>query len=197
MAEMRAKTTAVIVFNNFNGRQRTTSDLRAVDRENPRCHTGFVMDELDSRLIEELAKNARQSSAELSRKLGVSETTVRRRIQKLEKNGAITFAAILNPAKLGYSIIALIALEVDLGNIDKISESLALCPNVRYVSLCTGNHDIFIGTWFHSSAELTQFVKDYLAKVPGIRKSETFVILDVRKDEVGWLHSLEQTETSE
>ena len=67
---------------------------------------------------------------------------------------------------------------------------------MRYVSLCTGNHDIFIGTWFHSSVELTQFVKDYLAKVPGIRKSETFVILDVRKDEVGWLHSLEQANTT-
>jgi len=153
------------------------------------------MDELDRGLITELAKDARQSSAELSRKLGVSETTIRRRIQHLEENGTITFTATLNPAKLGYSISAIIALEVELGSIDKISESLALCPNVRYVSLCTGNHDIFIGTWFHSSGELTQFVKDYLAKVPGIRKSETFVILDVKKDEVGWLRSLEQSYT--
>lgn len=155
------------------------------------------MDELDRCLITELTKDARQSSAELSRKLGVSETTVRRRIQHLEKQGIITFTAILNPSKLGYSIIAIIALEVDLGSIDKISESLSLCPNVRYVSLCTGNHDIFIGTWFHSSRELTEFVKDYLAKVPGIRKSETFVILDVKKDEIGWLRSLEQANIKE
>jgi Lrp/AsnC family transcriptional regulator for asnA, asnC and gidA len=150
------------------------------------------MDELDRRLIAELAKDARQSSAELSRKLKVSETTVRRRIQHLEKDGIITFTATLNPSKLGYSIIAL---EVELGKIDKVSESLANCPNVRYVSLCTGNHDLFIGTWFHSSSELTKFVKDYLASVPGIRKSETFVILDVKKDEVGWLRSLEPTST--
>jgi Lrp/AsnC family transcriptional regulator for asnA, asnC and gidA len=150
------------------------------------------MDELDRGLIAELAKDARQSSAELSRKLSVSETTVRRRIQHLEGQGAITFATVLNPAKLGYSIMAIIALEVDLKDIDKVSESLALCPNVRSVTLCTGNHDIFIGTWFRSSVELTQFVKDYLAKVPGIRKSETFVVLDVIKDEVGWLRNLEQ-----
>jgi len=39
-------------------------------------------------------------------------------------------------------------------------------------------------------------VKDYLAKIPGIRKSETFVILDVRKDEIGWLRSLELVDTS-
>ena len=151
------------------------------------------MDELDLCLIAELAKDARQSSAELSRKLNASETTIRRRIQHLEEQGIITFTAILNPSKLGYNIIAIIALEVELGQIDKISESLASCPNVHYVSLCTGNHDLFIGTWFHSSSELTQFVKDYLAGVPGIRKSETFVILDVKKDEVGWLRSLEQS----
>lgn len=155
-----------------------------------------AMDELDHRLIAELTKDARQSSAELSRKLKVSETTVRRRIQHLEEQGIVTFSAILSPSKLGYSIIAIIALEVELGQIDKISESLASCPNVRYVSLCTGNHDLFIGTWFHSSSELTQFVKDYLAGVPGIRKSETFVILDVKKDEVGWLRSLEQSGSS-
>jgi len=149
------------------------------------------MDELDHRLIAELAKDARQSSAELSSKLGVSETTVRRRIQHLGEQGVITFTVIPDPVKLGYSIIAIVALEVELGCIDKVSESLALCPNVRYVSLCTGNHDLFIGVWFRSSSELTQFVKDYLAKIPGIRKSETFVILDVRKDEVGWLRSLE------
>ena len=172
--------------------------------ELPNCLTGEIshailvcaMDELDRRLIAELAKDARQSSSELSRKLDVSETTVRRRIQHLEDHGVITFTVILDPAKLGYNIIAIVALEVDLGSIDKVSESLALCPNVRYISLCTGNHDLFLGAWFHSSGELTKFVKDYLANIPGIRKSETFVILDVRKDEVGWLRSLEQVDPS-
>ncbi|HEY51367.1 MAG TPA: Lrp/AsnC family transcriptional regulator [Dehalococcoidia bacterium] len=164
--------------------------------QSPRAILFAIMDDLDLRLISELTKDARQSSAELSRTLNVSETTIRRRIQYMEEQGIITFTAILNPAKLGYSIIAIIALEVELGKIDKVSESLANCPNVRYVSLCTGNHDLFIGTWFHSSSELTQFVKDYLAGVPGIRKSETFVILDVKKDEVGWLRSLEQMDTS-
>jgi Lrp/AsnC family transcriptional regulator for asnA, asnC and gidA len=145
------------------------------------------MDELDLRIMAELTRDSRQNSAELARKLDVSQTTIRRRIQRLEDEGVITFSAILNPAKLGYDVMAILALEVDLGSIDEVSESLAANPNVRYVSLCTGNHDMFIGTSFHSSGELTHFVKDYLAKIPGIRRSETFLILDVKKDEVGWL----------
>lgn len=154
------------------------------------------MDELDNRLISELARDARQSILELSGRLGVSETTVRRRIQHLQDNGTITFTVVLNPAKLGYNISAIIALEADLAQLDGISESLSACPNVHYVALCTGNHDIFIGVWFHTTEELTQFVKGYLARIPGIRKSETFVILDVRKDEVGWLHHLEPVDAS-
>jgi len=155
------------------------------------------MDELDHRIMAELVQDSRQNSAKLARKLNVSQTTIRRRIQRLEEHGVITFSAILNPAKLGYNTMALLALEVDLVSIDKVSESLALCPNVRYVSLCTGNHDMFIGTSFHSSSELTQFVKDYLAKIPGIRRSETFLVLDVKKDEVGWLRSVEQAEKTD
>lgn len=145
------------------------------------------MDELDSRIINQLSECARQSSVELAQKLGVSETTIRRRIQRLEDIGVISFQVIVNPAKMGYEIIALIALEVDLNRIDEVSGSLARCPNVRYVSLCTGNHDIFVGAWFNSSIELTKFVKEYLSTIHGIRRSETFIVLDIKKNEVGWL----------
>lgn len=149
------------------------------------------VDELDRRLIMELAKDARQSSAELSSKLNVSATTVRRRIRLLQDRRVATFVAVADPIKLGYSLTAIVALEVDLNKIDEVAKSLATCENVRYVSLCTGNHDIFVGAWFRSSVELKQFVKDYIGDLPGIRKTETFIVLDVIKEEVGWLRRLE------
>jgi Lrp/AsnC family transcriptional regulator for asnA, asnC and gidA len=155
-----------------------------------------TMDELDRRLVIELAKDARQSSAELSAKIGVSDTTIRRRIRQLQDRRIITFAAIPDPIQLGYNLTAIIALEVDLNKIDGVAKSLTTCENVRYVSLCTGNHDIFVGAWFRSSAELKQFVKDYIGDLPGIRKTETFIVLDVIKEEVGWLKRLEQADTS-
>ena len=148
------------------------------------------MDELDFHLIKELGKDAKQNSIELAHKLGTSATTVRRRLRNLEEQGIITFTTVINPSKLGYHIMALIALEVELNSIDAVSSSLADCPNVRHITLCTGSHDLFVGVWFHSSAELTQFVKTTLATLSGVRKSETFVVLDVRKDEVGWLRSI-------
>jgi DNA-binding Lrp family transcriptional regulator len=45
--------------------------------------------ELDSRLIQLLKQNARLSTSELSRRLGVSRSTVQGRIERLEQTGAI------------------------------------------------------------------------------------------------------------
>ena len=45
--------------------------------------------ELDSRLIQMLTQNARLSNSELSRRLGVSRSTVQARIERLEQTGAI------------------------------------------------------------------------------------------------------------
>jgi Lrp/AsnC family transcriptional regulator for asnA, asnC and gidA len=154
------------------------------------------MDELDRRLMIELARDARSSSAGLSTKLKVSATTVRRRIRRLQDRRSVIFAAVPDPLQLGYNLTAIIALEVDLNKIDEVTKSLTTCENVRYVSLCTGNHDVFVGAWFRSSVELKQFVKDYIGDLPGIRKTETFIVLDVIKEEVGWLRRLEQTTNS-
>ena len=155
-----------------------------------------TVDELDRRLMIELARDARLSSAALSAKLNVSATTIRRRIRQLQDRRMVTFAAIPDPLQMGYGLSAIVALEVDLNKIDGVAKSLANCENVRYVSLCTGNHDIFVGAWFRSSAELKQFVKDYIGDLPGIRKTETFIVLDVIKEEVGWLRRLEQANAS-
>lgn len=151
-----------------------------------------VVDDLDKRLIAELVRDARQTSAELSRKLGVSDTTVRRRVHRLQEHRIINCTVIPSAAKLGYSVIAIIALQVDLLSLDEVERCLADFQNVRYVADCTGNHDIIAGAWFQTLDELARFIKDDVSHIPGVRKSETFVILDVKKNEVGWLQHSEK-----
>ena len=138
------------------------------------------MDELDNRLIIELSHNARQSNTELSLKLGVSEKTVRRRINQLIESGTISWVIIPDPTKLGYRVRAFVALEVELGSIDNVIQSLTECSNVDFVALCTGQMDILLGAWFRSSDEMMDFVKNHLGKIPGIRKSQTSVALEVK-----------------
>jgi len=150
-----------------------------------------MIDDIDRKLIAELAKNAREKSTELSEKLGVSDTTIRHRINRLEKQQIINPTITVDAAKLGYSIIVLIALQVELGNIDSIAQELSRHANVHYVAECTGSQDMFIGVWLHSPDELTQFVKNFLSKLQGIKRSETYMILKVHKNDIAWLQSLQ------
>ena len=108
------------------------------------------MDELDGRLIIKLAKEAGQSCAELSPKLGILQTTVWCRIQHLQEHGVLTLQPyLILPSGDDIMSIAIVALEVDPGSIDVVSESVAICPNARCVSLCTGKHGIFAGVGHH------------------------------------------------
>jgi len=150
---------------------------------------GFV-DELDNRLIGELANDARQSNIDLSHKLGVSEKTVRRRIARLVEQGVINWFVIPDPAKLGYSVRAFILLEVEAPHVDDITQSLASCSNVDFVALCTGPFDILFGAWFASSASMAKFLKDYLPKITGVRKSQTHVALQVTTGKIANIATL-------
>jgi Lrp/AsnC family transcriptional regulator, regulator for asnA, asnC and gidA len=148
------------------------------------------MDRLDNSLIAELANDARRSNIDLSRKLGVSEKTVRRRITRLVERGIISWAVIPDPAKLGYSVRAFILLEVEAPHVDDITQSLASCSNVDFVALCTGPFDILFGAWFASSASMAKFLKDYLPKITGVRKSQTHVALQVTTGKIANLATL-------
>lgn len=148
------------------------------------------MDKLDKRLIAELAEDARRSNIELSQKLEVSEKTVRRRIARLVEDGVISWSVVPDPSKLGYSVRAFILLEVEAPHVDAITQSLASCANVDFVALCTGPFDILFGAWFESSASMARFLKDYLPKITGVRKSQTHVALQVTTGKIANLATL-------
>ncbi len=162
-----------------------------IDSRMTSCDTDSMLDDLDRKLISELARDARVSSAELSRKFGANATTIRRRIAKLKRQGVISTTIVPDASKLGYTIVAIIALQVELAYLDEVAQRLAEFPNVHYVAYCTGSYDMFVGAWFTSAHDLTAFVKDHLAKIPGLKRSETFMVVDVKRNDFGWLTRLE------
>ena len=140
------------------------------------------MDELDYKLIKELLRNADISNTELSSKFSVSEKTIRRRIKYLVDLGTINRVITIDPVKLGYDVRAFIILEVELNSLDSVISSLRDFPNIDFVSTCTGQIDILMGAWFHTSREMADFVKGRLSKIAGIRRTQTIVVLDTKQN---------------
>ena len=78
------------------------------------------LDEIDVKIIEMLQKNSRLSSSMIAKKVGVSTPTVIRKIGRLEANGVIErFAVVVNHNKLGYKVLARIALNVVPSDLSK------------------------------------------------------------------------------
>ena len=97
------------------------------------------MDELDRKIIQILQENGRASNARIARDVGVSEGTVRRRLQSLLQEGIIKVVALPDPEVLGYNTEALVGIQVDPDKIDEVARQLAALKESSWVSVTTGS----------------------------------------------------------
>jgi len=143
------------------------------------------MDELDRKMIQILQENGRASNARIARDVDVSEGTVRRRLKTLVQQGSIKIIALPDPEILGYDTEALVGIQVDPDKIDEVAVLLVELKESSWVSVTTGAFDIFCWVTLPSSEELGNFLKAVVGTIPGVRRTETFVSLSVRKRNYG------------
>ncbi|MHB0868913.1 MAG: Lrp/AsnC family transcriptional regulator [Chloroflexota bacterium] len=140
------------------------------------------LDEMDRRIIHELRRNGRQANTEMARTMGVSETMVRHRIRKLVDRGVIQVAARVNLSRLGNDIHVVISIVCDgRAGVPDVAREVAAIPEVRYVSVVTGQCDLLVMASFRSSEELFTFLVEQLKKIPGVARTETLHQLRVIK----------------
>ncbi len=138
-------------------------------------------DDVDKHLVELLQKDARQSSGALAKKLAVSATTVRRRLRKLIKEGVLRVVAVVDPKKVGLPLITFITFDVAHDKVEAVMARLAKREDVIWVSSTTGRFDVLAVARFASTDELSDFLQKQLPSIEGIRDSETFICLSVKK----------------
>ncbi len=144
-----------------------------------------MLDSVDYGIITLLQDDGRMSYADIARQLGNSESTVRRRLGRLVKGGFIKITAVPEPRKVGQNAMAFIGLQVELNQALSVARELSQKPEVQYVVSCTGPYDIMILVMLASLEEFASFLSKEIASIKGIRKSETFVVLEVHKRTFG------------
>ena len=140
----------------------------------------------DRMLIRLLQQNARMSFAELSRITGIPESTVRRRIERLQDRGIIRFAMIADAEQLGFEISAMIGLRIDISRLDEIGQMLLDRNEVVFASFLTGSYDIIAQVLVETQAALVALLKEF-ATIEGVRSSETFLMPKILKPMTAWV----------
>lgn len=143
------------------------------------------MDKLDLELIRELQKNARISTAELGRQIGLSTSATGERIVKLEREGIIKgYAAVIDPALLGQDITAFILVPVGSISIETMAEIISAIPQVMECHKVTGNACFMVKVRTGSMAELERVIDTINHAAPN---TCSYLVLSTVK-ETGQIH---------
>ena len=145
------------------------------------------LDEIDERIVEAFRSNGRLSNSEAARVVGVSEATVRRRVERLVDRQILKFAALTDPRMLGLKVEALIGLNVEPGSLESVGRALAKMEEVRFLGLAMGALDILVVARFPSLDAWLAFRSAQLGQIPGIQRVETFQIIKVLKRTYDWI----------
>lgn len=141
----------------------------------------------DRAIIRLLQQNARISYAELSRATNIPESTVRRRMERLQQRGIIQFAMLAEPDKLGYEIRAMIGLRVELQKLSAIAVVLNELDEVTFAAFLTGSFDVMVQVVVQSQEALVRFLTTKIATIDGVKSSETFVMPWIIKPITSWI----------
>jgi DNA-binding Lrp family transcriptional regulator len=141
------------------------------------------MDDIDTKILEQLNENARKSYREIARKLDVSLTTVANRIKKMEGDHIIErYIPLINQEKVGYDLTAVINVKISHGKLLEIQQRISKDVHVSDVYDITGEWDSLIIAHFKDRRDLNSFIKGVLS-IDNVEKTNTQIVLNIVKNE--------------
>jgi len=144
------------------------------------------MDETDRRIVNLLRRDGRMTNVDIAREVGVSEGTIRKRIDRMISAGTLRIVGLVDPAKAGLQTRALIFLKIDLTRVDEANRLLCDMPEVINLHWVTGEYDFVVDAVFQSNMKLVTFLTERLGNVPGVVSSRTAHVLHQQKTILDW-----------
>ncbi|MER7754299.1 Lrp/AsnC family transcriptional regulator [Kitasatospora sp. NPDC097643] len=140
----------------------------------PRPAAPPPLDGLDRALLARLSENARQSHAALAAAVGAPESTVRRRLHRLDEAGQLRTHATVDPQLLGMAVDANLWLDVPPGRLAEVGTALAGHPLVHGVFATSGPHNLLAVVFCADHGGLYRFLTDTLGPL-GVTRAETTI----------------------
>lgn len=117
------------------------------------------IDAVDARILSMLADNARVSTADLARKVGLSAPAVAERIRRLEEAGVITgYAARIAPAAIGYPFSAWLRVRPVPGELARVADIIRAIPEITECDRVTGEDCFLARVQLTSVGELERII---------------------------------------
>lgn len=134
----------------------------------------------DQELLSVLRENARASTAEIARRLGLSRTTVQSRIERLERDGVIAgyTVRVADVAERGH-IRAHIMVTVLPKQMPAVVDALRAMPEVRALHSVSGAFDLMALGVAPTVAQMDALT-DRIGAVDGVERTTSSIILSAK-----------------
>jgi len=134
----------------------------------------------DQQLLNVLRGNARATTTELAQILGVSRSTVQKRLERLETEDVISsYTVQLSSAYLDQEIKAHVMITVSPHMTTDIIKDMGKLEGVRAVYSVSGPHDLIAEIAAMSVNELDKMIDEIIA-IDGVKRTVSSVILSTR-----------------
>jgi Lrp/AsnC family transcriptional regulator for asnA, asnC and gidA len=144
------------------------------------------LDETDRAIVARLQYDGRMPFTEIAAEMELSEGAVRRRVKRMVDDGVLQIVGIVEPQFLDWQAAAMIGVTVQAGQIEVAAEQIAQFPEVTYLFMSSGGFDLFVEAYCRDRAHFASFLSQKLQKVPGVERTETFMILKMYKLSYRW-----------
>ena len=138
-----------------------------------------ALDEVDRRILSELAADGRMSVTAVAEKVHISRAHAYSRIARLTEDGVLTrFAALIDPAKAGLKSSAYVTLKVRQHSWRELKDRLRAIPEVHHIALVGGDFDVILLVRAVDNVDLRRVIFDKLQSMDGVIDTQTFLVFE-------------------
>jgi DNA-binding Lrp family transcriptional regulator len=136
-----------------------------------------VVDALDDQILTLLHDEPRAGLMEVARRLGVARGTVQARLARLQERGVVrSFGPELDPARMGYPLLAFVSLQIRQGRLDEAVRELAQLPELLEAVATSGPSDLLCRVVARDTEHLQEVINRLVAG-PAVQRSTSTIAL--------------------
>jgi len=144
-------------------------------------------DKLDYQIISCLNEDARMSAAEMEKRTGANQRTIRKRMNRLLELGAIRLRGLVEPKVFGYGISVDIFLSIEEGKEDEILSQLKQMAPITYLATGQNSNELSIEARFQNFESMELFFKKELGSIDGLVMNRYTLVPRIIQNIDDWL----------
>ena len=141
----------------------------------------MILDVIDLKILEELKADSRISFNEISKNVGKTEATIRRRVKKLIEDGVIKKFTIDYTIDSKPKTLATVKIEPDFKEIKTILKELKEIEEITDIWRLSGECGLLIKVEISSIEQFNPLIEEKISQIKGVKIMETCFITDIIK----------------